>query len=1601
MKKLLITVLALSLVMPSVSSQSSTAQPSCGLGPGTCTGGLDIAFNNFDEARYWDALLGNQRLGPTSNFNNGEIGGIGDLDEDGDLDIVYEDDFDNIVYEDYQGNEEFLNVGVEDQITGIADFNDDGDMEVVYNDDASNNLSYTDADENTVVTDIKVEKVGGVGDFDDDGDLDAVYSAYDSDFTFYELGWTDSAGNTGVTGLNAARVGGIGDFNDDGDTEVVYTDNSDNTINYADSDGNNVDTGIVADDVGGLADIDGDGLLEVAYINGNNNLKYRDYNGENTDVGLSQDAYVVGGVNDFGETYNIPYYNNVSTSPSEWSVDTGIDIDVNASDRDIGNVSYVEYRFNRSGSTVKSWTNLANNQSTGSWSTWYADNAYTPTEKGVYTLEIKATDDDGYSNTTTIQQTIYVKGIIPNTEQVADPFFIESGDTNPQTGTGSVQPGDSVGFTGEINASGELGEYQVSFISNSTNPNVAQQESGTKTVTIKFDTTRPELRNYQANVTAEGNQISIADASDLYFKPDGTSVYVSKNLNSQTATIVQYDLTSPWDLSTASQVASFDPPFQNVRGLTIEDNGQVLGITGAGAEHATYDFGTAWDLSTLSQISYTAILDASAPSDNEFNGDGTEYFWTSENGNEVAAYGLSTAYDIGTDSGSRTQTMSLGYTPSSIQFMDSGTRLYIASQNENLVYNYSLSTAYDLSTNSLDNTIDVSNVVSSVNGFSKNSAEDYVSDSSGVYSIDNTGDIASLKRTASINISVEARDNQSGITEARLATNETGTFENKTGVYGSPITYDSVANQWVLANFTWGNSSFTGLVGMRIWVADGNENWNSTDIKVFNVTNLDIEEVATIDVGVGDNTEEQQSLDEDNSQGIGVSDNKQGTSVLARVASQTVNIFNQMLDQADISQAFQDTIQVTNTVDVDRLFQYGFQDDVSIVDNVGVAAVFNRNLDDDISLQDQVLASLVTSQGFSDDVNITGDRAKISFLERTPTENIVIDSATTHVYQPVISQVQTMDILQSVSRTVSFTRNLEDTVDTNGTKVRDSFLERTPTEFITINNTAVEQQGFTEAQLQAINIADTQASVLDAGVNIADNINLVPTADAKFQPIISATASVNVFNTVDVSVDYVRGFLQSLIFSDNVRANANPVVINSTVIVDDLGKDRDVKLEVYVRDADGLSNIQSVQYGSTVNTSITSNTVKLDISDELYQNKSVILSDGQSSTEFNVGFNITDNDYEQVTGYSADLDTQQASKSDTVTNIGSENATFKVSVHGYGGSITGGSINTLLEPGQSTSLTPTLEGDFLVESKQWHTRNDVRQTVYQQSIAETLNVTNKIDDVSWTDINSTSTTVPADFQPCSDCGSKLFSVPSTGYSNKQFWTDTGDAISNQFIQDIEDVILGERNKYWEQYRYSNITGEVVFKDIWLNESIDDNTTYNTPFVQVKDAGEWNNTEIIPETNSCNSIDPKTETFTVGETEFKACSKDLSGTNNPEYFQVQIGSLNDVYDLRLGLGEEVFLPEGVAEGQLCSDDLEGETFQDGELTCFRNEIRQSDEVELPTRNVSVQIVNAVIGAALLITLIILVALILYREELKDAIEEQFPTAFDDFTFDDRR
>ena len=210
-------------------------------------------------------------------------------------------------------------------------------------------------------------------------------------------------------------------------------------------------------------------------------------------------------------------------------------------------------------------------------------------------------------------------------------------------------------------------------------------------------TTASYLQNFSVSAQETNPQ-------DIFFKPDGTKMYV---VGSSGDDVNEYDLSTAWDISTASYLQNFSVSAQEAspQGIFFKPDGTKMYVVGSsGDEVNEYDLSTAWDISSSSYLQ-NFVVDAqeATPTGIFFKPDGTKMYVLGVTGDAVNEYDLSTAWDITTASYLQNFSVAAQETaPQGIFFKPDGTKMYVLGATGDAVYSYTLSTAWDVSAASFD-----------------------------------------------------------------------------------------------------------------------------------------------------------------------------------------------------------------------------------------------------------------------------------------------------------------------------------------------------------------------------------------------------------------------------------------------------------------------------------------------------------------------------------------------------------------------------------------------------------------------------------------------------------------------------------------------------------------------------------------------------------------------------------------------------------------------------------------------------------------------------------------------------------------------------------
>ncbi|MDC8003362.1 hypothetical protein POV27_04830 [Aureisphaera galaxeae] len=175
---------------------------------------------------------------------------------------------------------------------------------------------------------------------------------------------------------------------------------------------------------------------------------------------------------------------------------------------------------------------------------------------------------------------------------------------------------------------------------------------------------------------------------------EGTVLYV---VGTTTDTVYMYTMSTAFDISTASFFQSFSISAQEVtpQDVTFNNAGTKMYITGStGDDIDEYDLSTAFDISTASFVSSFSVSgEDTEPTGLVFNHDGSEFFVIGEAGNDVNQYSLSTPFDVST--ATFVTNFSVGGqdgNPEGIAFNRSGSKMYVVGDAGNDINEYDLGT---------------------------------------------------------------------------------------------------------------------------------------------------------------------------------------------------------------------------------------------------------------------------------------------------------------------------------------------------------------------------------------------------------------------------------------------------------------------------------------------------------------------------------------------------------------------------------------------------------------------------------------------------------------------------------------------------------------------------------------------------------------------------------------------------------------------------------------------------------------------------------------------------------------------------------------------
>ena len=203
------------------------------------------------------------------------------------------------------------------------------------------------------------------------------------------------------------------------------------------------------------------------------------------------------------------------------------------------------------------------------------------------------------------------------------------------------------------------------------------------------------------SITGSSVQFDVSTEEDnpfgMSFNNDGSKMYITGNSGDD---VNEYALSSEFDISSSVFTQNFDLSGETTRpaGVTFNSDGTKMYIVdrknATGASVIQYTLSTGFDISSVSGSVVTFDTGITTPHGIVFDNEGTKMFITDNNNSSVIEYNLSTGFDITTATSVSTLDVSGEDTNvTGIAFNNEGTKLFvIGTQNDNII-EYSLSSS--------------------------------------------------------------------------------------------------------------------------------------------------------------------------------------------------------------------------------------------------------------------------------------------------------------------------------------------------------------------------------------------------------------------------------------------------------------------------------------------------------------------------------------------------------------------------------------------------------------------------------------------------------------------------------------------------------------------------------------------------------------------------------------------------------------------------------------------------------------------------------------------------------------------------------------------
>jgi sugar lactone lactonase YvrE len=249
-----------------------------------------------------------------------------------------------------------------------------------------------------------------------------------------------------------------------------------------------------------------------------------------------------------------------------------------------------------------------------------------------------------------------------------------------------------------------VGDYITQF--SNANVRVLESVTNSRVVAVNLNS-QPWRANLVTGTVYANLDINSQDtvANDLFFKPDGTKMYIVGQTNDR---VYEYTLGTAWDVTTASNVAAINISTQDITpsGLFFKPDGTKMYVIGGTSDRVfEYTLNTPWQVNTASNVGASVATTSGGTSETNpsgliFRPDGSSYYIVGTSASRVKRYDMTTPWQVNT-AAYYSQSAAINSVETNLAglwFHPAGSKMFIVGNTNDRIREYDLATAWDPTT---------------------------------------------------------------------------------------------------------------------------------------------------------------------------------------------------------------------------------------------------------------------------------------------------------------------------------------------------------------------------------------------------------------------------------------------------------------------------------------------------------------------------------------------------------------------------------------------------------------------------------------------------------------------------------------------------------------------------------------------------------------------------------------------------------------------------------------------------------------------------------------------------------------------------------------